>query len=521
MREMLVAAFVPGEATVRRVVLVLGGVVLVAAALVGGGRRLLPERFAVNAPVLHMLFGQGIDAPGVATLDGRLRGPRGARLTRFAEDVKNARFLRFTATGDLLVTQPREGRVLLLERDKDGDGRADGRHVVLEGLNRPHGMDFHDGWLYVGETDAIGRARFDPSTGRVAGAFERVVTGLPGGGNHWTRTVRFGPDGWMYVSIGSSCNVCEEKDRRRAAIVRYRPDGTGEQVFATGLRNSVGFDWRPADGQLYATDNGRDLLGDDFPPCELNRIVEGGFYGWPIANGERVPDPDYGKGQEGRIAASISPVHGFRAHNAPLGIVFLRSDRAPAEYRGAAIVALHGSWNRTRKDGYKVVSLHWNPDGKIEERDFMTGFLSPTNDEDVIGRPVDVAEGPDGAAYVSDDYAGSIYRVEWGAGGATDAKPAAGGAAGAGSAKPAAPAAGAAEIARGQAIYARLLCAVCHEKEQAAAGMVTKPLANLSKRYDRSSLASYLRTPNPPMPAFPLSDEERADLAAFLLSVHP
>ena len=149
--------------------------------------------------------------------------------------------------------------------------------------------------------------RFDPSTGRAAGGFERVVTGLPGGGNHWTRTVRFGPDGRLYVSVGSSCNVCIEKDQRRAAIVRYRPDGSGEEMFATGLRNSVGFDWQPGDGQLYATDNGRDLLGDDFPPCELNRIVEGGFYGWPIANGDRVPDPDHGKGQEARIAASIRP----------------------------------------------------------------------------------------------------------------------------------------------------------------------------------------------------------------------
>ena len=161
----------------------------------------------------------------------------------------------------------------------------------------------------MAETDAIGRIRFDPSTGATSGVFERVVTGLPGGGNHWTRTLRFGPDGWMYVSIGSSCNVCVEEDGRRATLMRFRPDGSGGEVFATGLRNSVGFDWRPEDGQIYATDNGRDLLGDDFPPCELNRVEKGGFYGWPVANGDRVPDPDFGKGQEARIAASIPPVH--------------------------------------------------------------------------------------------------------------------------------------------------------------------------------------------------------------------
>ena len=191
----------------------------------------------------------------------------------------------------------------------------------------------------------------------------------------------------------------------------HRPDGSGEEIFATGLRNPVGFDWRPETGELYATDNGRDLLGDDFPPCELNRIERGGFYGWPYANGDRVADPDLGAGRERRIASSLSPAHAFRAHNAPLGIHFVRGARAPRDYHGAALVALHGSWNRTRKDGYKVVSLHWRPDGAIEERDFAVGF---ERDEDVIGRPVDVAEGPDGAFYISDDYAGAIYRVAYG-----------------------------------------------------------------------------------------------------------
>ncbi len=220
-----------------------------------------------------------------------------------------------------------------------------------------------------------------------------------------------GPDGWLYVSIGSSCNVCEERDPRRAAILRYRPDGSGEEIFATGLRNAVGFDWKPDTGELYATDNGRDLLGDDLPPCELNRVVRGGFYGWPYAHGDRVADPDFGRGQEQRIAASLPPVHGFRAHNSPLGIHFVRGTRVPVDYRGAALVALHGSWNRTKKDGYKVVSLHWRPDGAIEERDFAAGF---ERNEDVIGRPVDVAEGPDGAFYISDDYAGAVYRVVYG-----------------------------------------------------------------------------------------------------------
>lgn len=469
------------------------------------------------AVVLVATCGRGMGAPAS---ESRLRPPAGGTVSAFAADLPDARFMRFSDRGDLLVSLPRSGRVVLLQPDKDGDGVSDGRHEVLSGLNRPHGLDFHDGWLYVAETDAVGRVRFDAATGKASAPFERVVTGLPGGGNHWTRTLRFGPDGLMYLSIGSTCNVCLEKDRRRAAIVRYPPDGSGEEIFATGLRNSVGFDWRPEDGQIYATDNGRDLLGDDFPPCELNRIVRGGFYGWPFANGNRLPDPDFGKGQEARIAASIPPVHGFRAHNAPLGITFLRGEGVPPAYRGAALVALHGSWNRTRKDGYKVVSLHWGSDGRIDERDFLTGFLGAT-DDDVIGRPVDVAEGSDGSVYVSDDYAGTIYRVEWKArrpgehAPATVTTPAGT----PGAAKAAAVSKDA--LARGRALWARYGCAACHDPKAAQPGMVTKPLVGLSKRYDATALALYLRTPPPPMPAFDLSDTERADLAAFLLAEHP
>src|SRR5262249_33984814 len=260
-------------------------------------------------------------------------------------------------------------------------------------------------------TGAVGRIRFDAETHATSGAFTRVVTGLPTSGNHWTRTVRIGPDGMVYVSMGSSCNACVEDDHRRAAILRYRLDGSGQELYATGLRNAVSFDWRPGTDELYATDNRRDLLGDDLPPDELNRNMPGRIYGWPFANGDRVPDPDFGTGHAAEIAASIPPAHAFHPHNAALGITFVRGTHVPPDYRGAALVALHGSWNRTRKDGYKVVSLHWQPDGRIGERDFLWGFLKT---EDVIGRPVDVAEGPDGAFYVSDDYAGAVFRVSFG-----------------------------------------------------------------------------------------------------------
>jgi len=392
-----------GEGALRK----LGFAVAVVVMLLAACRVLLPERFAVNVPLRSVLGGTApIDD---AEWRERIRVPAGFSIGVFAPGVPGARALRFTDRGDLLVSTSGSERVVLLERDDDRDGRSDGQRVLLEDLNRPYGLELRAGWLYVGETDAIGRVPFDSDTRSLGGAYERIVTGLPTGG-HWTRTLRIGADGLLYVAIGSSCNVCKEEDPRRAAIVRYRTDGTGEEVFATGLRNAVGLDWRPATGELFANDNGRDLLGDDFPPCELNRVVRGGFYGWPVANGDNVPDPDMGAGQEERIRTAIPPVHGYAAHNAPLGLVFIRGDVFPPDYRNAAFSALHGSWNRTEKDGYKVVSLHWTPAGDVVERDFAVGFEV---DDDVIGRPVDVAEGPDGALYISDDYAGRIYRVAY------------------------------------------------------------------------------------------------------------
>ncbi len=373
---------------------------------------LWPERYTVNAPT-----GWDKGPPAAELLRGRLWLPAGFSIALYASDLPGARMLRFTEAGDLLVSLPYSGRIVLLEHDGDRDGRSDGRRDLLSGLNLPHGMDLHDGWLYLAETHAIGRIRFNAATGSVAGALERIVTDLPGGGLHWSRSLRFGPDGWLYVTVGSSCNACKERSPRRAVLLRFRPDGSGGELYATGLRNTVGFDWRPGTHELYGADNGRDFLGDDFPPCELNRIERGRLYGWPYANGDKVPDPEYGKGHEDKIGESVAPVHTFGAHTAPLGLTFLRGQNLPVEYRGAVLVALHGSWNRTRKQGYEVVSLHFGAGGEIVERKFITGFEL---NEEVIGRPVDVAEGPDGALYISDDFTGSVYRVVYSSGGSQD-----------------------------------------------------------------------------------------------------
>jgi glucose/arabinose dehydrogenase len=365
---------------------------------IGGIYLVLPP---INVPIA--IFQGGVQADE-SLLTQRISLPDGFRFNVFATDLPGARMMKITAQGDLLVTTPSTGEVHLLFKDINHDGAADGRKLILSGLEKPHGVELFQGWLYIAEINAVGRIRFDASTREATGTYEQIVTNLPTEGRHWTRTVHAGPDGWLYISIGSSCNACIETDPLRATIIRVRPDGKDQEIYASGLRNSVDFDWSPSDGALYATENGRDLLGDDFPPEELNRIESGGFYGWPYINGFGDPDPEYQTDNEEILTNAIQPVHGLRPHNAPLGIHFLHT----GHYRHDALVALHGSWNRRDKDGYKVVRLHWSAEGKITESDFMTGFL---DNDDVIGRPAGIAESPSGEIFISDDFSGSIYRV--------------------------------------------------------------------------------------------------------------
>jgi glucose/arabinose dehydrogenase len=393
-----------------RVFLALALVLLLATGAVAAFVWFGPIAVSDKKVLLDFLLGRGINTPTEEVIAGNLRAPDGFTVNLYAGDLPLARWMRFTAGGDLIVSRTRAGEVVLLERDRDGDGKADGRHVLIGELEGPHGLEIRDGWLWIAETTGVGRIRFDENSGTVAGPFERVITGLTGNGFHLTRTIRFGPDGYLYLTQGSSCNVCVEEDPRRGTMMRFNADGSGGEIYATGLRNSVGFDWAPWDNGLYATENGRDLLGDDFPPDELNRIEKDQFYGWPFVNGFNVPDPEFGRDDDGKVAMARAPVHGFRAHNAPLGIHFLRNARVPPDFQRSALVALHGSWNRAQLDGYKVVSLHWLEDGSISERDFVTGFLGP---DGIIGRPSDVTEGPDGALYVADDYGGAIYRISY------------------------------------------------------------------------------------------------------------
>ncbi|MBV1877062.1 MAG: PQQ-dependent sugar dehydrogenase [Pseudomonadales bacterium] len=491
-------------------------------------------RFMVGA----VNFPLPVDTFDPAAVNDRLRVPDGFSIGIYAAGVDNARLLRFTRQGDLLVANTNLDRIILLHRDADKNGVADGQEVLLTGLNGPNGLDFYEDWLYIAESDAIGRVQFDHQAGAVIGEYQRIVTNLPVGGNHWRKTLRFGPDGMLYVSMGSSCNVCIEKDKRRGALVRYNPDGSGEQIFAAGLRNSAGFDWSPEDGLLYATDNGRDLLGDDFPPCEFNQIEEGKHYGWPYANGNRLSDPDFGSGNEDLIAASEPPVFDFRAHNAPLGMAFVRGKKFPEQYHGAAIVALHGSWNRSEKDGYKVVSLHWNASREeIQQRDFVSGFLNNQQNigNQVIGRPADVTEGPDGAIYIADDYANVVYRVVYRvaygeqqqavSNNSLDAVMLDGLPVNDAAVEPARSNTEQSSVlssrvkmsAEGEQIFRQFQCVGCHDDS----GRGLKILTNLGDKYDLESIQKYLARPNPPMPMYPFDDHQRQALGIYLLGRYP
>ncbi len=346
--------------------------------------------------------------PSVTITDGVLKAPDGFKISVFAEGLPGARVIAPDTFGNLWVSQMSEGVVSLLEIDK-GLGKVSNVSPIFTGLNRPHGLAFHPKFpfrLYIAEEDKIISVPTysEPDTIK--------IVDLPSGGNHKSRTIGFGPDGRFYASIGSTCNVCHETDDRRAAILVGDGDGGNLKVLAKGLRNSVFFTW--LGDKLFATDMGRDYLGDDLPPDEIN-IVREGNYGWPICYGKNIHDEDFDKNVYFRnpcMEPFETPSYiDIPAHSAPLGLAFIPSGSAwPKDYWNDLLVAYHGSWNRSVPTGYKVVRFKFNIQGEYEGQvdDFITGFIKDGN---VIGRPVDIKVSPDGYAYISDDYAGVIYKI--------------------------------------------------------------------------------------------------------------
>ena len=335
-----------------------------------------------------------------------LQAPPGFEVASWADEVPNARSMALGDEGTVFVGTRTDGRVFAL-RDFDRDGRADKDWILAEGLNMPNGVAFRGGALYVATSGQV--LRYDQIEARLDDPPEPVIVAELGAYRHhgW-RYIGFGPDGRLYVSMGAPCNVCDEPDF--GTILRMNADGSGREVFARGVRNSVGFDWHPVSGELWFTDNGRDMLGDDLPPDELNRADEPGLhFGFPYCHGGDIPDPEFGG--SGACADHVPPVQRLGPHVASLGLHFYRGDGFPAEYRHQAFIAEHGSWNRSIPIGYRISLVRLEDNRALSYEPFISGWLGP--DGEVSGRPVDLLELPDGSLLVSDDHAGRIYRIRY------------------------------------------------------------------------------------------------------------
>lgn len=340
--------------------------------------------------------------------------PAGFEATVFASGLNGPRFGHVGPDGHLYVADRGNGRIVRLP-DEDGDGVADSIEVFAADVPSVHSIVYHEGAWYAGITAGVLRLVDTDGDGRVDETTTLIDNYTPAG-NHSTRTLAFLPDGRLLLSAGSTCNVCEEEDPRRAAITVYdSPVGqnqlTGEQLFATGLRNAVGVMVNPNTGEVWATNNGRDLMGDDIPPETIYIVEEGGEYGFPACHNGDILDPEFG--EPGSCEGVIEPVAEMQAHMAPLGLTFYTGDSFPEEYHGDLFIALHGSWNRSTPVGYKVMRMPLQ-DGQPTRRppeDFAIGWLNEDNSAD--GRPVDVIVGSDGALYVTDDKGGFVYRIQY------------------------------------------------------------------------------------------------------------
>ncbi len=336
--------------------------------------------------------------------------PEGFRISVFAE-VPDARSMCWGEKGTLFVGNRKEDKVYAL-RDEDGDGFAEKRYVIAEKLNTPNGVAFRKGSLYVAEINRI--LRFDDIENKLSNPPKYVVVNnlFPDKTWHGWKFIAFGPDDKLYVPVGAPCNVCDEKDSIFASISRINPDGSGSELFARGVRNSVGFTWHPVTKEMWFTDNGRDMLGDDIPYCELNHApAKGLHFGFPYIHQGDIPDPEFGKGK--KAADYTAPAWKIGPHVAPLGFRFYTGKQFPDSFQNKLFIAEHGSWNRSKAIGYRVGIATFDSTAQkvVRYEYFAEGWLDTKGN--VKGRPVDIEIAPDGALLVSDDYAGKIYRITY------------------------------------------------------------------------------------------------------------
>ncbi|MVM32471.1 glucose dehydrogenase [Spirosoma sp. HMF4905] len=348
-----------------------------------------------------------------------LKVPDGWQVSVAASGLGRPRMLYTGSNGELYITRRDAGDVLLL-KDTNNDTKFDDLVTVAADFKGVHGITIKDGWMYLCNNNQLRRYQLK-ADGTLTETWETLIDDLPNGGQHPNRTIDFGPDGLLYISVGSECNDCKESDKEMASILQVNPTSWKRTMFATGLRNTIGFDWHPQTGELWGIDNGGDGKGNKWPPEEVNHIVKGGNYGFPLAYGKREVDQSRedpaGDTKEEWVKNTEPSTLELRAHQAPIGFQFFgKAANIPADYAGDGLVAWHGSWNASKPVGFKVQRIHFENGVATSTSDFLTGFLKPGfllfKRKARFGRPAGITVTPSGVVYVSDDANGVIYAVK-------------------------------------------------------------------------------------------------------------
>lgn len=336
--------------------------------------------------------------------------PEGFTISIYADNLKNARSMALSPDGTLFVGTQKEGNIYAV-RDTDGDFKVDETYVIDSGLRSPNGVAIKDGDLYIADVENLWIYRNVESDLQNPVSRELIYDDYPKDFHHGWKYIAFGPDGKLYVPVGAPCNICESQNELYASITRMDPDGSNREIYAHGVRNTVGFTWHPDTGEMWFTDNGRDLMGDEVPPCELNKVTEAGqHYGYPYCHGGSIKDPEFG--DKYPCDDFVKPAQQLGPHVAPLGIKFYDGNQFPEDYNGHAFIAEHGSWNRSKKIGYRISMVRIEKNEAVSYETFADGWLDDEAQE-VWGRPVDVLIMPDGSMLVSDDMANVIYRIAY------------------------------------------------------------------------------------------------------------
>jgi glucose/arabinose dehydrogenase len=360
---------------------------------------------------LVALYAQQAKSSSKALPLDTIRLPAGFSISIWAQGVKNARQMAVGSKGTVFVGSRQAGLVHALV-DTNADGKADKTYVIAKGLDQPSGVAFRDGALYVADVSKIWR--FDGIEAHLATPPKPVLVtdGFPTEGHHGWKFIAFGPDGWLYVPVGAPCNVCDKRSENAAfaSVTRIKPDGTGREIWAHGIRNSVGFDWHPVTKGLFITSNGRDMLGDDVPPDTLNYAPTAGIdFGFPYCHAGEVADPEFGSKRP--CSDFAKPAQKLGAHVASIGARFYTGTAFPAEYRNQLFIAEHGSWNRSTPVGYRITLVTMDAQAKVTGyKPFAEGWLQGS---EAWGRPADVQPLPDGSMLVSDDKSDVIYRIAY------------------------------------------------------------------------------------------------------------